>query len=181
MLTYSQVNSLKGEIIMKPIKVIFLDIDGVMNSWDEMRLLISTNEGKPIKDMDLPSKSHMSCLKNIVNKTKAKIVLASSWRISLRRIQTLIDIFEKYNLTIYGYTCEGVDKSELLNTRWRKVEGFKKLGWTGFNVPDTTFYLWLPIPPKYKTATDFANDLLEKVDLKNIIKNFIITMQFQNF
>lgn len=112
---------------MKPIKVIFLDIDGVMNSWDEMRLLISTNEGKPIKDMDLPSKSHMSCLKNIVNKTKAKIVLASSWRISLRRIQTLIDIFEKYNLTIYGYTCEGVDKSELLNTRWRKVEGFKKL------------------------------------------------------
>jgi LL-diaminopimelate aminotransferase len=42
------------------------------------------------------------------------------------------------------------------------VEGLKKLGWKGFNVPDTTFYLWLPIPPRYKTSSEFANDLLYK-------------------
>ena len=29
-------------------------------------------------------------------------------------------------------------------------------------MPDTTFYLWLPIPKKYKSSTEFANDLLEK-------------------
>lgn len=42
------------------------------------------------------------------------------------------------------------------------VEGLKKLGWKSFHVPDTTFYLWLPIPPRYKTSTEFANDLLYK-------------------
>lgn len=42
------------------------------------------------------------------------------------------------------------------------VEGLKKLGWKNFNVPDATFYLWLPIPPRYKSSVEFANDLLYK-------------------
>ncbi|MBE7710749.1 MAG: aminotransferase class I/II-fold pyridoxal phosphate-dependent enzyme [Cyanobacteria bacterium SIG31] len=62
---------------------------------------------------------------------------------------------------------EGNDYIIEANKMFRKrqqilVEGLKKLGWKNFNVPDTTFYLWLPVPPKYETATEFANDLLNK-------------------
>ena len=42
------------------------------------------------------------------------------------------------------------------------VEGLRELGWKGFNVPDATFYLWIPIPPRYKSAVEFSDDLLKK-------------------
>lgn len=42
------------------------------------------------------------------------------------------------------------------------VEGLRELGWKDFNVPDATFYLWIPIPPRYKSAVEFSNDLLQK-------------------
>ncbi len=42
------------------------------------------------------------------------------------------------------------------------VKGLKELGWGKFNVPDATFYLWLPIPPRYKTSVEFTDDLMHK-------------------
>lgn len=44
------------------------------------------------------------------------------------------------------------------------VKGFKELGWDidENKVPHTTFYLWLPIPARYKSAFDFCQDVLEK-------------------
>lgn len=42
------------------------------------------------------------------------------------------------------------------------VKGLAELGWNGDNLPPATFYLWLPIPPKYDTAEKFAQDILEK-------------------
>lgn len=44
------------------------------------------------------------------------------------------------------------------------VKGLKELGWPidEANVPHTTFYLWLPIPRKYKSAFKFCEDMLEK-------------------
>ena len=42
------------------------------------------------------------------------------------------------------------------------VEGLKKLGWKNFHVPDATFYLWLPIPPRFKSSSEFADILLYK-------------------
>ncbi len=43
------------------------------------------------------------------------------------------------------------------------VKGLSELGWdfSKINVPRATFYLWIPIPERYKTSEDFANDLLE--------------------
>ncbi len=41
------------------------------------------------------------------------------------------------------------------------VNGFKELGWNIEKVPQTTFYLWLPIPRKYKTSVEFCKDLLK--------------------
>lgn len=59
---------------------------------------------------------------------------------------------------------EYIEKANLMFKKHQQlfVEGLKELGWKGFNVPDTTFYLWLPIPPRYKTAVEFADDLLKK-------------------
>ena len=44
------------------------------------------------------------------------------------------------------------------------VKGFRELGWKfeDSNLPHTTFYLWLPIPKKYKTSFEFCEDLLAK-------------------
>lgn len=44
------------------------------------------------------------------------------------------------------------------------VEGFKELGWPmdKINPPKATFYLWLPIPPKYKTSKEFTDAVLNK-------------------
>jgi LL-diaminopimelate aminotransferase len=44
------------------------------------------------------------------------------------------------------------------------LKGFKELGWDIDNllIPKATFYLWLPIPPRYKNCEDFSNQLLEK-------------------
>lgn len=43
------------------------------------------------------------------------------------------------------------------------VKGLKELGWDIENkVPEATFYLWLPIPPRYKTSKEFTDDLMKK-------------------
>lgn len=44
------------------------------------------------------------------------------------------------------------------------VEGFKELGWDmdKINPPKATFYLWLPISPKYKTSKEFTDAVLNK-------------------
>ncbi len=59
---------------------------------------------------------------------------------------------------------EYIKKSNLMykNHQALFVNGLKELGWKNFNIPDATFYLWLPIPPRYKNAVDFADDLLQK-------------------
>lgn len=44
------------------------------------------------------------------------------------------------------------------------VNGFRELGWSinDDDIPTATFYIWLPIPPRYKKSEDFTNDLLKK-------------------
>ncbi len=44
------------------------------------------------------------------------------------------------------------------------VKGFRELGWDipDEKIPHTTFYLWLPIPRKYKSAFEFCKEVLEK-------------------
>ena len=43
------------------------------------------------------------------------------------------------------------------------VHGLKELGWKDVETPKATFYLWVPIPPKYNlNAKKFCDDLLEK-------------------
>lgn len=63
---------------------------------------------------------------------------------------------------------EGDDYIKDANKGFKKkqmimVEGFRELGWEIKNedIPTATFYIWLPIPPKYKTSTEFTDDLLK--------------------
>lgn len=43
------------------------------------------------------------------------------------------------------------------------VQGLRELGWDmdNLNIPQATFYLWLPIPKRYKTSKEFTDDLLK--------------------
>lgn len=42
------------------------------------------------------------------------------------------------------------------------VKGLRELGWEIKDPIQGTFYLWLPIPPSYKTSSEFASDMLDK-------------------
>lgn len=78
-------------------KVIFLDVDGVLNSDRTLYEDISLED-----DLILN-------LKEIVDKTEAKIILSSSWRLSTEAIAKLMDKLDKFGLAISGMTCDGVD------------------------------------------------------------------------
>ena len=78
-------------------KVIFLDVDGVLNSDRTLYEDISLED-----DLILN-------LKELVHKTKAKIILSSSWRLSTEAVATLMDKLDKFGLVISGMTCDGVD------------------------------------------------------------------------
>lgn len=63
---------------------------------------------------------------------------------------------------------EGDEYIKQSNEAFRKkqellVKGFKELGWDVDNliIPKATFYLWLPIPSRYKSSEEFCNSLLE--------------------
>ena len=45
------------------------------------------------------------------------------------------------------------------------VKGLKELGWDVNNIPNATFYLWLPIPSRYKSSKEFTDDLMHKAGI----------------
>lgn len=87
-----------------PNKVIFLDIDGVLNSvaYDRIR-------GKDEGNID---ETRLPLLKRLIDETQALIVLSSSWRKHWERDidkcdnigKEVIATFAKYNLYIYDKT-----------------------------------------------------------------------------
>ena len=92
-----------------------------------------------------------------------------------------IKFFAKLKSTIDNGALKAIQKAgaEVLNSKegdeyitWANgefkkrqqilVEGFRKLGWKKFHVPDATFYLWMPVPPRFKSSSEFADKLLYK-------------------
>ena len=66
-------------------------------------------------------------------------------------------------------SSEGDEYIEHANAAYKRkqsimLKGLKELGWPieELKIPNTTFYLWLPIPRKYDNSTKFCEDLLEK-------------------
>jgi len=77
------------------LKVIFLDVDGVLNS---------AQDGYSIR---LKTDSHLKLLQYIVKETGAKIVLSSSWRIGFTPAsKNLLARFKEYGLELMDCTPE---------------------------------------------------------------------------
>lgn len=86
-------------------KVIFLDIDGVLN-----------DEGLRYDEGHIIDNQFVLNLRRIIDKTGAEIVLTSSWRYSVRRylhdnvenssVKILFDFFDRYKMKIVGCTLE---------------------------------------------------------------------------
>ena len=99
-------------------KVIFLDIDGVMNSENRAVQLNNLHKNGLITeqewfDWDMPYEDTLNALSYIVKNTDAKIVLSSTWRFSPERIDKLNQHFEPYGFKIYDKTCSGVSIKRL--------------------------------------------------------------------
>lgn len=89
-------------------KVIFLDVDSVLNTIDtfKMRKDIYNKYGLVIPRIDL---YRVEFLKEIVNKTDAKIVVSSTWRKYDNDMKELKEVFSLFGLEIYDIT--GIDES----------------------------------------------------------------------
>ncbi len=101
-------------------KVIFLDVDGVLNS---------KQDGNTIK---LRTDSHFRLLQYIVEATGARIVLSSSWRAGFARVKNILsDRLKEYGLEIMdstpvlsGVSCRGEEIRQWLSDNEQSVEKF---------------------------------------------------------
>ena len=80
-------------------KIIFLDIDGVLNSTN------SLYENESLEDVLVLR------LKKIVDATGAKLILSSSWRELWTAVKKLMDKLDKYDMYLSGMTDNGVELS----------------------------------------------------------------------
>lgn len=102
-------------------KVIFLDIDGVMNNTNHAVEMYNKYQNKEITYTeynnavihDYPYNEPLKLLKEIVDKTEAKIVLSSSWRNLRGRIEKLNEIFAPYGYSIIDSTPDRVTLEQL--------------------------------------------------------------------
>ena len=101
-------------------KIIFLDVDGVLNSLQD---------GSFVR---LRTDSHLKLLKQIVDVTGAKIVLSSSWRIGPTKARNnLLKRLEEYGLQIMdstpvlsGASSRGDEIRQWLNESKYEIESF---------------------------------------------------------
>lgn len=93
-------------------KVIFLDIDGVLTNlnWRKKRREIWLKDKVWVSEID---EEAVKLLKKIVSSTEAKIVLSSSWRndwsndvkdLKKERVIMLRALFDKYGIEVIGIT-----------------------------------------------------------------------------
>ena len=98
-------------------KIIFLDVDGVLNS---------SHDGFNIQ---LGTSKHLKLLKQIVDETDAKIVLSSSWRINDKTRLFVKNKLNEYGMMLIGSTPDlGGSRGEEIK-RWLSetaypIEGF---------------------------------------------------------
>lgn len=88
-------------------KVIFLDIDGVLNNLEDIL------HNKNLENPEQPQDKHLKVLKQIIDQTNAEVVLSSGWRLTPEGIQDVIDSLYKYKIQLRGVTPEGVLLSSL--------------------------------------------------------------------
>lgn len=85
-------------------RVIFLDIDGVLNSEEWNRYVQSFTYGARFNSYYLLSQEMILRLQNVVFQTNAEIVLTSSWRTNERAMDALRRQLSLYHLSIKDTT-----------------------------------------------------------------------------
>lgn len=158
-------------MISKKIKVIFLDVDGVLNSVfsrdnDEIAENWMENE---------VSNWHLIRLKRIVEETGAKLVLSSSWRLGHpiiagtkvckdALVQVLIDKLDVFGLEI-------MDCTPVLDGKWRGTEIAE---WLKVHSEVEKFVIldddtdFLPEQQKFFVRTTYSNGLTDELADKAI-------------
>ena len=94
------------------IKVLFLDVDGVLNSNNNLFF------DRVIED------DKLQILKSIVEQTNAKLVLSSNWRCDARSLSRLWTALENAGLTLYSMTPFGVKIDDMQKTPWKDVQRY---------------------------------------------------------
>lgn len=104
-------------------KVIFLDIDGVLNSGKYIKSLDADLWDNPVNQMDPVAVARLNV---ITDATKAKIVVSSSWRLPFLTHPTplpaLQGCMKSYGISgdIIGMTCEKANA--LRNRRGKEIQ-----------------------------------------------------------
>lgn len=89
--------------VAEPLKIIFLDIDGVLNSCWFMERLAPPHMALDMPDVDLENVKYLNA---IIRATGAKVVLSSSWR----KIRELKDVAD-YLTVNCGLRADIIDKT----------------------------------------------------------------------
>ena len=152
-------------------KVIFLDIDGVLNSHQYLSRTALEDAG--IYDELDPEK--LKLLKTLVDQTGASIVLASSWRELFENMKpldfvakNLLAAFKEYGLSIYDMTplLKARRDEEIRHwlSRHAEVEQFVFL--------DDEHYDWRELGTRWVKTSYYTGlsekDVLEAADILNL-------------
>ena len=139
------------------VKVVFLDIDGVLNDAFNIQRLMK----------DEPSLDHLECLKAIIDLTGAEIVLTSTWRLFALSRKIIKNSLAKVGLTftdrtkelLKGRTAEinewlsrhqEVESFVILDDDWTLLEDFPE------NTVKTSFFKGL-LPEHIEKAVKILN------------------------
>ena len=110
-------------------KYIFLDCDGVLNNINYTKKCYRKNGHKPMSMYCVPFDPYnLKNLAKLVRKTKANIVLTSTWRLDKEHIAVLKARLAEYGLRIYDMTdninmIRGVEIKEWLKSH-RDIENY---------------------------------------------------------
>ena len=118
-------------------KVIFLDIDGVLNTYQTFKDINEEYKKTGIDRIEI-DEFRLEFLKEIIEKTGAVVVLNSSWKnnckmengkyISLsKKMQQFIEILSKHNISIYDFTLDFKTNRQEAIYRWlegKNIESF---------------------------------------------------------
>ncbi len=113
-------------------RIIFLDIDGVLNSnfWND-------THQRELSDGTLIDMDKVALLGSLVKRTGAKVVLHSGWRFwfdgnfkPLRmEAQKLVDMFQKEGIELYDVTPDYTTEEIRRTKRFSLVKAKEILGW----------------------------------------------------
>ena len=154
-------------------KVVFLDIDGVLNSEDEIKKAF----GADLDDPDAPSPVHLQWLKKILDETGAEVVLSSSWRIGLRSTQIVMDSLASIGYSLRGVTPEGVSVSFIEKSGFKPTRLFLETrGDTKYTLDrGAEIYAWLN---KHPEVTNFVILDDEDTDIKGYFPDKLVKTSF---